>query len=110
VNEFAIAISALNPAFFGGDLQPNARMAQCAFAAVAGNSVCVDDADFGSVRCHVRPFECGSLVCAVMTNAWRAGKRGKSGWSALRRLVIDNHPNGVSDAVILLIDQNFVTY
>lgn len=75
VDEFAVAISTLDPAFVGRDLQPYAGMAQRAFAAVAGNSVCVDDADFGSVRCHVRPFKCGSLVCAVMANAGLAGKR-----------------------------------
>ena len=74
VNEFAITVSALDPALVGRNLQPDARMPQSAFAAVTGHSICVDDAGFGCIHSHIRPFKRGSSVCAVMANAGPAGK------------------------------------
>ena len=52
VYQFGIAIRAFNPAMFARDLQPDTRMTQRAFAAIASNAITVYDFDLRYRGCH----------------------------------------------------------
>lgn len=80
VDEFAVAIATFDPAFVMRDLQPDARVAQSAFAAVASDAPCVHDAGFGGLQCHVVVLGFGCAI--VMTKPSRQGKGWAMFWAA----------------------------
>lgn len=79
MDEFAIAIAAFDPAFVVRDLQPDAGVAQSAFAAVTSDAPTVHDAGFWGLRSHVVVLGFGCAV--VMTKPIRQGK----GWQGFER-------------------------
>ncbi len=75
----AVAIGAFDPAGVFGDLQPDARMAQCTFAAITGDTRGFDDLGFRRFDCHgwrsftgCRPR--GHAVGAFMSDEQTGGK------------------------------------
>ena len=76
VDEFAIAIGAFDPAVFARDLQPDARVAQSAFAAVTGDAVCVNDFGFRCFGGHGHLLSLTFVPCLCDMSAGAASGLG----------------------------------
>ena len=79
MDEFLVTVAALDPARFRWDDQPDARMTQSAFAAIARNARGADDLCFRGLEGHV----------CVLVSGWASGIRAH-----------DNNPQRVDKSLV----------